>query len=609
MLPSSPLPRSGRGEGRVFSTVAIFLYPHPTVRRANPLLLVALLAPAIGMYWGWLPATLATLCALALGHTLRRVFAHRDAPTQPGAVLLIAQSIALIPLAAVAALVLGATVNQFFNPIASQTSPVAPWMFPASAIVLAAIVSLLPVRLTSLPLARLATILTIVLLIACTVGLPLAFLRGAPYPTFDDTGAQTGTERITPELVAPMLVRKPIGAPPLFPTIFLVVTSAALAALPWSHTHAVNNNTQSPRRATAFEASVAMLALAICAVGISLPGMNIIAWQRGSGGGVIAGDEYWSFGMHQVPLKDRSIAYVEFHRVEPATATVDSYRTRRIVESQIRFFSHADNDAMPDVWEGESFDAPWLLSGFQPIPGKQATLGAPRSPGSSGWPHVVLRGSLAYEGRYSRDYMSGRHMTNVVSTLVDGAAALLSGASVPKPFAILLARVWIIALALLLLDASIRLSCVTLRRLSFRLLPQRTGPACAACGYDLSGLRPGGRLTDRCPECGEEELMIPPGVIFGDPRLASFWNPARIFFQRVPATILIASLVLVIALDRGWGFRGLYNALTPADLEVLWLAFGAAALPLVVFVASSLRARFPRNRAAPSPNNPPTPPL
>lgn len=570
------------------------------------------------MYWGWLPAALATLCAVALGHTVRRAFARTNAPSQPGPVLLIAQAIALIPLAAVTALVLGATVNQFFNPITSQNLPVAPWMFPAGAILLAAIVSLLPAHITTLPLARLATILTIIVLIACAVGLPLAFVRGVPYPTFDETGAQTGTERITPELVAPMLVRKPIGAPPLFPMIFLVVTSAALAALPWSHAHAPRNDKPSPRRATALEASVAALAFIACAVGISM-GTTRPVEQSGSTGysppdyTIVSGAYFWvndTDGTHGFlsefrspnvrdtgwygylhPRGVRRIAH--YHSSEQGR--VNSWGTQvdpRLLESLDMYSVYSMKNAgilrndeergvigMAYARGGQWVDIPSeMIAEFendaiqQPFHLPSGTVRFDRAGRV-----VTLTGDFTYQKQYAR-FLEGQSLTSMSEAVINGCANLLRAFEIPRRVSLWIVAAIVSLLAFIALEFALRAQRATIRALACLFVPSTTGPACASCGYDMRGAPES--TTPTCPECGETDRFYTQRDRIALPANASPFNPAR-WLAWPPVAFMLVLLplpFLILTPSFGWGqqYTRWYLKVAAADIP-LWFPMIAAA--------------------------------
>jgi hypothetical protein len=549
---------------------------------------------------------------------VRRAFARPDAPTQPGPVLLIAQAIALIPVAAVAALVLGATVVAFFTTFGRFSGPVAPWMFPAGAILLAAIVSLLPARFTSIPLARLATILTITLLIACAVGLPLAFLRGVPYPTFNETGAQTGTERITPELVAPMLVRKPDGAPPLFPTILLVVTSAALAALPWSHAHAPKNDKPSPRRATLLEASVAALALVACAVGISMGAARPVQ-QSGSTGysppdySFVSGAYFWvndDNGTHgflsefRSPnvrdtgwygyLHPRGIRRVA-HYHSPEQGRVYSWGS----SVDPRYFEHLDiysvyamknagimtNDqergviGMAYAKDGKWVEIPSeMIAEFendaiqQPFYLSSGTVRFDRAGRV-----VTLTGLYTYQKQYGR-FRDADALTSMSEAVIHGGANLLRAFDIPRRVALWIVAAIVSLLAFVALEFSLRAMRATIRAIACLLVPSTAGPACASCGYDMRGAPES--TTPTCPECGETERFFTERDRIALPGAASPFNPAR-WIAWPPVAFVLAILPLpFIILTPSWGWGQQYTPwqikVTTADIAI-WFPMIATA--------------------------------
>jgi hypothetical protein len=588
------------------------------------------------MYWGWLPAALATIGALALGYTLRRAFARPDAPAQPGAVLLIAQTIALIPLAAVAALVLGATVVAFFTTIGRFSGPIAPWMFPAGAILLAAIISLLPARFTSIPLARLATLLTITLLIACAVGLSLAFLRGVPYPTFDDTGAQTGIERITPQLVAPMLVRKPDGAPPLFPTIFLVVTSAALAALPWSHTHAPQSDTPSPSRATALEASVAALALVACAVGISM-GTTKPVQESGSTGtrppdhSYVSGAYFWvndTDGTHGFLSEFRSsdirvtgwdgylhpkgIRRIAHHhssergeiRGSGRSLPKEVYDTFDIftVAAMAQFAGIFTNDmergflVQTSVVDGQRVrTVPPVVAEFE-NDAIQQTFHLPS--GTVRFDRagrvVTLTGDFTYQKQYPR-FRDADALPSMSEAVIHGGANLLRAFDIPRRVALWIVATIVSVLAFVALEFSLRAQRAAIRAIACLLVPSTTGPACASCGYDMRGAPES--TTPTCPECGETERFFTKRDRIALPRRASPFNPARwIAWPPVAFVLTILPLPFII-LTPSWGWGQQYTRwqmkVTTADIA-LWFPMIAAA-NIALGAGLLLAARRPRS--------------
>ncbi len=605
------------------------------MRPANPFLLLVLLGPAVAMYWGWLPATIATCVALAIGYFARRQAARDDAPPRPHAISLLTHCVALLILAPVAALVCGETIRAFVFPsLTDYSSPISAWMLPAGAIVLAAIVSFTPARFTSLPLARIATAVTLVVLIVCAVGLPFAAVRGVAHPVFDDTGARTGTERFTLDLVAAMFVRKPAGVPPMLPTILLVVTTGALVAFPWAHAR-IAHTCPSPRRASVIEACVTAFALVACAAGIS---MGTTRPVEESGGGGYSPPDYSSVSGSYVVINDIDGTHgflSEFRTPDVRVTTPWGYLHPRGTRRIAHYFAPEHGRVMGwgsrlPAYFYEEFDVLTLSAmryhaGILTEDMERGYLRLGRFEGNervifdteviadlendaiqqtfhlpSGTLRfdrsgrvVTLTGDFTYQKQYL-GFRTAKNLPSMGEAVVHGGANLIAALGPRVEIARIVVASMVALLAFVTLEFALRAQRATIRAIACIFVPRTTGPACAACGYDMRGVP---ASSSRCPECGESDDLVPEGETRALPFRASPFNPAR-WIAWPPIAMAVALLPLPFILltpSWSWGqqFGSWRHKVTAADIQ-LWFPM-IAALNIALGVGLILSARRTRS--------------
>ena len=608
------------------------------MRPANPFLLLILLGPAVAMYWGGLPAAIATSVALAIGSLARRQAAKDDAPQRPHAIALFTQCAALLILAPVAALVCGETVRAFlFSSLTDYSSPISAWMLPAGAILLAAVVSFTPARFTSLPLSRIATALTVVVLIVCAIGFPFAVFRGVAHPIFDDTGARAGTERFTLDLVAPMFVRKPAGVPPMLPTIVLVVTTGALVAFPWAHAR-VSSVSFSPRRASVVEACVAAFAVVACAAGISMGTTRPVEDSGSTGTGMgddslVSGSYFWvndTDGTHGFlsefrspdvretgwdgylhPRSTRRIAY--YHSPEQGRvyswgaarpAELYNYLDVFTIAAMEQYAGILANDmrrgviGMAYAKAGQWVEIESTVITDLENDAIQRTFHLPSGtlrfdrPGRV----VTLTGDFTYQKQYL-GFRIAKNLPSMGEAVVHGGANLIAALGAPIGVARLVVASMVALLAFVTLEFALRAQRATIRAIACLFVPKTTGPACATCGYDMRGVP---ASSSRCPECGESDDLVPESETRALPFRASPFNPAR-WIAWPPIAMAIALLPLpFILLTPSWSWGQQYGSwrhkVTTADIQ-LWFPM-IAALNIALGAGQILSARRTRSRRA-----------
>jgi hypothetical protein len=206
---------------------------------------------------------------------------------------------------------------------------------------------------------------------------------------------------------------------------------------------------------------------------------------------------------------------------------------------------------------------------------------------------VTLTGGFTYAKQYQRP-REGVVVPSVTEAVIHGGANLLRALRIPRAATLGITSSLAALLAFLLLEFSLRAQRATIRAIACVFVPRTTGPACAACGYDMRGVP---ATASRCPECGEEDDFVPEGERRALPFRASPFNPAR-WIAWPPLAMIIAVLILpLVTLIPSWGWGQAWsrwhNRIMEADAP-LWPVMIAAAN---VALGIALIARAPGSRS------------
>ncbi|MGP1308837.1 MAG: carbon starvation CstA family protein [Phycisphaerales bacterium] len=491
------------------------------------------------------------------------------------------------------------------------------WAWTVGLLAYAYVASVLPVWVLLQPRDYINALQLLTALGLLVGGIVVAGLFGGSVEaiTGEDGEVVRAVERAPLEIVAPTVDWNPPGAPPLIPILFITVACGAISGfhcLVGSGTTSKQLSCETHARAVGYgsmltEGFLATLVIIACAAGLGLGTVVSAPASFYAGGAERIGDTTMKTHMLNVGVE---AAYQDRHGVLVVSRIfVDDLENQQVDPLEIASRNNAEATVTTFVSsQSSSMSTNELIRSVRTQYHENArhkSWTAMQSPTthldevelypvdssiieiyySNRSPALLLRSDLAFAATYS-SWSAAGSLSSMVGAFVDGAANLVASLGMPKHAAIALMGVLVASFAGTTMDTACRLQRYVIQELAGGLLPRATGPACAACGYDLRGA---GATARTCPECGETERFIPEGERAVIASKASPFNPARWLSTVHGATLLAVVSALLLA---GMPAPGQPWSLATAGTGglMLWPLFGAtnqllAGLAFVVIVA------------------------
>lgn len=471
------------------------------------------------------------------------------------------------------------------------------WIWIVALLAYAYIASVLPVWSLLQPRDYINALQLLTALALLLIGLIAAALLGGPSIPGDEM-------RPALTMSAPMIQWQPLGAPPLFPILFITVACGACSGfhcLVGSGTTSKQIARESDARPVGYggmltEGFLATLVIAACAAGLGL-GLQTTVRDMAAQSAATApdpdadfhnnwyGNNRYSGANFFIPLRDgRALSTA----LEIQGNAAPPYKSFAYVYDSIPHPIWISDTTWGDS-NGEIPDRLYAISQFdgRPVPEAVTLVDAfdanfriDLDEGSMLWDgsqSLLFTDQLAFNTQYA-SWQSAGGLSRTVGAFVQGSANFIASLGIPLSFAIALMGVFVASFAATTMDTACRLQRYVIQELAGTFLPRITN-RCPKCAYDISAHLD--NTTDHdapitCPECGSSntpsELHRPHRA--ASIRAAHWWNPFRHLATMHGATLFaVVTAAILAALPAPGASWSLTNA--GSGGLILWPLFGA----------------------------------